>query len=86
MKCRECGSRYKGYWASAPETNVCVGGKEPFAIVDINAECTRKPGHWEISFDGYYPYCSECGYRPGMSELMSECPKCGVRMECDKDA
>lgn len=43
MKCRECSSRRKGYWASSPETDVCIGVKEPFEIADINAECVAYP-------------------------------------------
>ncbi len=36
---------------------------------------------WEISFDGYYPYCAECGYRPDRDKLTDFCPKCGSRMD-----
>lgn len=80
MKCRECGSCYKGYWASAPDAYVCVGAKEPFEIIDVNAECV-KYGHWKISFDGYYPYCSECGNEPASGKLEEHCPTCGARMD-----
>ena len=41
MKCRECSSCQKGYWASNPEAYVCIGVKEPFEIMDVNAECTE---------------------------------------------
>jgi hypothetical protein len=34
--------------------------------------------HWVISTDGYYPYCSECGYRP--KEMTRYCPDCGRMM------
>ena len=88
MKSRESGNRYKGYWASAPEASACVDAEKPFEITNINVECIKeqKHGHWEISFDGYYPYCSECGYRPTGVKLMDVCPECGARMESDKDA
>jgi endogenous inhibitor of DNA gyrase (YacG/DUF329 family) len=33
---------------------------------------------WVISSDGYYPYCSECGYRP--KEMTRYCPDCGRMM------
>ena len=36
---------------------------------------------WEISYDGYYPYCLECGYRPDRDKLTDFCPKCGSRMD-----
>ena len=86
MKCRECSERYKGYWASAPEAYACVDAKKPFEIVDVNAECVKKYGHWEVSFDGYYPYCSECGYEPDRDESKDVCSKCGAIMDGDKDA
>ena len=41
MKCRECGSCYKGFWASQPESYVCVESEEPFEILDINMECSK---------------------------------------------
>ena len=85
MKCRECGNCYKGFWASAPEAYVCIAAKEPFEIVDVNSECVRH-GHWEISFDGYYPYCSECGKKPYSGKREECCPICGAIMDGDKDA
>ena len=85
MKCRECSGCYKGYWASAPEAYACVNAKEPFEIVNINDECVRH-GHWNISFDGYYPYCSECGYQPDRNEDMDYCLKCGCKMDGDINA
>ena len=90
MKCRECSSCYKGYWASAPEAYACVDVKEPFEIIDINAECIKHQyeplphGYWAISFDGWYPYCSECGYRPGV-KLGDQCPECGAIMDGDEN-
>ena len=37
---------------------------------------------WEISSDGYYPYCSRCFGRPN-GELTKYCPDCGARMDLD---
>ena len=34
---------------------------------------------WKINPDGYYPYCSECGYEP--KKLTNYCPECGSKME-----
>ena len=39
-----------------------------------------KHSKWEISYDGYYPYCLECGYRP-REDLTDFCPQCGSRMD-----
>ena len=41
---------------------------------------------WEISFDGYYPYCLECGYKPDIDKLTDYCPGCGCRMDGGKHA
>ena len=41
MKCRDCTSCKKGWFSSNPDEYVCIGVKEPFAINDINAECTE---------------------------------------------
>ena len=45
-----------------------------------------KHSKWEISFDGYYPYCLECGYRPDRDKLTDFCPRCGSRMDGGKNA
>ena len=38
----------------------------------------RKRAHWKINSDGYYPYCSNCGYEP---ETMTDyCGGCGYDM------
>ena len=33
---------------------------------------------WEINSDGYYPYCSDCGFEPEKISLY--CPNCGKKM------
>lgn len=38
-----------------------------------------KKGRWIICSDGYYPYCSECNYRP--HEMTDYCPNCGAKMK-----
>ena len=40
----------------------------------------RKQGHWIISSDGYYPYCSECKVEPKSGEMTDFCPFCGADM------
>lgn len=56
MKCKECRSCYKGYFASQPDTYVCIGVKEPFAIFDINQECPEYPEKRESSLKSC-PFC-----------------------------
>ena len=36
---------------------------------------------WEISCDGYYPYCRKCGKEPPGREMTDYCPSCGARMD-----
>lgn len=40
----------------------------------------RKPGHWLINSDGYYPYCSECQKEPKSGDMTDFCPNCGADM------
>lgn len=38
-------------------------------------------GRWEISSDGYYPYCSACHYEPPIGKRLTKyCPECGAMM------
>jgi hypothetical protein len=39
-----------------------------------------KHGKWIINSDGFYPYCSECGFRPERY-MTRYCPGCGRRMD-----
>ena len=58
-------------------------------ITDIDvADVTEvKHGEWLICCDGYYPYCSECGYEPpwvqGRDMRTNYCPECGAIMDRD---
>lgn len=38
----------------------------------------RKRAHWKINSDGYYPYCSNCGYEP--DTMTDYCGSCGYDM------
>lgn len=38
-------------------------------------------GHWCISPDGWYPYCSKCLYEPRDGKRTEICPSCGAKME-----
>ena len=52
----------------------------------FNAEAflNQRHGKWEVSCEGWYPYCSECGQEPkgGMSNY---CPNCGAKMDLGGD-
>ena len=37
---------------------------------------------WEISSDGYYPYCSNCKSEPENGVMSKYCPECGAIMGC----
>lgn len=52
-----------------------------FHAPTIDPESLRPHGKWEISSDGYYPYCSECGEEPKGGNMTKFCPNCGVKME-----
>ena len=41
MKCRDCEACEKGWFSSNPDEYVCIGIPDPFAIDDIDAECTE---------------------------------------------
>ena len=47
-----------------------------------------KYSEWEISCDGYYPYCKRCGYEPpyasGRDMRTQYCPECGAKMKGGK--
>ena len=39
---------------------------------------------WEISSDGYYPYCTNCKTEPKNGVRSKYCPECGSRMDGEK--
>ena len=41
----------------------------------------EKHAKWNISCDGYYPYCSNCKEEPQGREMTRWCPNCGARMD-----
>lgn len=44
---------------------------------DVN-KLKRKRAHWKINSDGYYPYCSNCGFQP--DTMTDYCGSCGYDM------
>jgi len=44
-----------------------------------------KHAKWEINYDGYYPYCSNCKTEPKNGVLSKHCPECGAKMDGQKD-
>lgn len=68
-------SFYCGILSSANEID-----KMPTAdVVEV------KHAEWEISSDGYYPYCTNCRYEPpwvgGKDMRTPYCPNCGAKMD-----
>lgn len=45
-----------------------------------SAKREERTAHWDISCDGYYPYCSACRKEPPGREMTAYCPNCGRRM------
>ena len=48
----------------------------------------KEQATWLINPDGYYPYCSNCGYEPdrpvfNKTNMTPYCPNCGERMKGD---
>ncbi len=41
---------------------------------------------WEISSDGYYPYCVNCHTEPPGRVLSPYCPNCGAKMKNERYA
>lgn len=49
------------------------------------SEDCKTEGVWIICCDGYYPYCSNCGYEPERPMTHNDnrtpyCPNCGAKM------
>ena len=84
-------------WKMIQEIGVSIDKEELLKALSYDREQYEKGYHdgynaaikhskWEISFDGYYPYCLECGYAPDGDNLTDFCPKCGSRMDGGKNA
>lgn len=43
-----------------------------------------REGEWEISSDGYYPYCPFCGGEYTERGLSFQCPSCGAHLNYNK--
>lgn len=64
--CESCYLTSVEQWISEQETFV------------VNPE--PNTAHWDISCDGYYPYCSACRKEPPGREMSAYCPNCGAKM------
>ena len=40
----------------------------------------RPTAHWDISCDGFYPFCSHCKQEPPHGTMTKYCPNCGSRI------
>lgn len=58
----------------------CIEGRRDKAIMLWNARAEERTAHWDISCDGYYPYCSACKKEPPGREMTAYCPACGCKM------
>lgn len=72
-----------------PKKNKCNHEHCPLQYNYVSDDCdisecswrtVGKQGHWIISSDGYYPYCSECKSEPKSGEMTDFCPSCGAYM------
>ena len=54
---------------------------EAFPTADVQPVAHSK---WEISSDGYYPYCKMCNASPENGKMTNYCPNCGARMDGNK--
>lgn len=51
------------------------------SISNGHEQSELKHGHWIISSDGYYPYCSVCKAEPESGKMTKWCPNCGAKMD-----
>ena len=71
-------------WFLNNEQGSCMASvmKDPQRAIDIvqkwSDENSGPLAKWEINSDGYYPYCSDCGFEPEKISLY--CPNCGKKM------
>ena len=52
---------------------------EQLDVAETNDYLKDNSAHWIISSDGYYPYCSACGYQPE-GRPTKFCANCGKIM------
>lgn len=52
---------------------------EQLDVAETNDYLKDNSAHWIISCDGYYPYCSACGYQPE-GKPTKFCAECGKIM------
>ena len=75
--CKECGAST----ATIKQSPSICSDDKAIEAWNKRADMNVKPvkhGHWVISSDGYYPYCSECGFWP--KEMTKFCGECGIEM------
>ena len=79
-----CSTLYSWFWHCAtPEScyelikGVVEGDPDRQIVLEDPLE---KTAHWDISCDGYYPYCSACRKEPPGREMTAYCPACGCKM------
>ena len=53
------------------------------SIRTIDPASLKEHARWEISLDGYYPYCSKCNEEPKNGVMSNYCPNCGAKMDLE---
>ena len=73
----------RGWCVSKYPSSFCCGilasADEISKMPTVDIEEVKR-GTWKINFDGYYPYCSECGHEPKGRHPTEYCEKCGAEM------
>ena len=62
--------------------NIINYGKDEHYKID--PESLKEHARWEISLDGYYPYCSKCNEEPKNGVMSNYCPNCGAKMDLER--
>ena len=69
LKCKDCSSCKKGYFASRPDEYVCIGVKVPFIIDDIEGFCTKYPEKNREENNAHEGWCMELSYFAGQGVM-----------------
>lgn len=67
-------------WRYKSEAMKLLKGENVQSFADVQPVIHSK---WEISSDGYYPYCKKCNARPENGKMTKYCPNCGAKMDGD---
>lgn len=76
--CRSCPFAKEQTWSKGFCESVEMSN--PGVAIDIVQKWSDKDSRykWAINSDGYYLYCSDCGFEP--EKISPYCPNCGKKM------